>query len=90
MDVDPHHIEMAMTPDSGGELGSRYMQKTLHFPFVVRIYGYDWWTLRKKNWMYNMGTNHVDWEWWWNSSDSCYLFEFKYEEDKVKFILRWL
>ena len=82
------------TPTSDSEFNSRHKSKDPHFQFVVSIQDYNFWKVvdnKCRRWLLsNVGINHEDWEWWWDGSVRSYKFEFKHEEDKVKFILRWL
>ncbi len=70
-----------------GLLHSRHLLDTPHFPFVVS-FELDIWSPELGTWLLSIGKNHIQWEWWWQNG--IYNFEFKEEEDKVKFILRWL
>ncbi len=82
------------------EFESRWMSKNPHFPFVVCIPNWNSltnkyhpiWSYDLAYWLlFNVGSNHINWEWLWESYPvMCWKFEFKEEEDKVKFILRWL
>lgn len=81
------------------EFDSRWRSINPHFSFIVFIPNrvVNIWTYELAYWLlYNIGTNHEDWEWWWDSEwpssghSAGWKFEFKEEEDKVKFILRWL
>lgn len=68
---------------------SRFKSNKPHFPFIVEIYDINHTNLKLGQWLlYNIGENHKCWEWWWIAG--YYKFEFKTEENKVKFILRWL
>ena len=77
------------------EIDSRYLSTDPHFPFIVSI---NLWSDGGSHpfhdddlscWLLDyIGENHKDWEWWWNGG--TWLFEFKREEDKVRFILRWV
>ncbi len=67
-------------------LDSRYLSTEPHFPFVVSISNFNW-TINIERWLLNTGKNHEDWEWWY---DGEWKFEFKNEEDKVRFILQWV
>ena len=72
------------------KFNSRFRDTTKHFPFIT-IFENNIWSDELGSWLINtVGENHINWEWWWNMHQNKYLFEFKYEEDKVKFILRWL
>ncbi len=75
------------------EFDSRWRSANPHFLFITSVPNrtLNIWTYELGYWLlYNIGTNHVNWEWWWDGKDICWKFEFKEEEDKVKFILRWL
>ena len=72
------------------EIQSRYLSTDPHFPFIALTKD-SIWCGDLANWLLDyVGENHKDWEWWWSTGCNSYLFEFKNEEDKVKFILRWL
>lgn len=66
---------------------SRYKSNAPHLPFLVTTRK-DIWTVELSYWLLEyVGKNRKDWEWEWNN---VYMFGFKNEEDKVKFILKWL
>ena len=79
--------------DKGSEFYSRVSSTHPHFLFVACIPAHcrTIWCYELAHWLiYNVGRNNKNWEWWWDDKDACCKFEFKEEEDKVKFILRWL
>lgn len=72
------------------EIKSRYLSIDPHFSFIVLIKD-SIWCSELADWLLKyIGENHKNWEWWWSTDLQSYSFEFKNEEDKVKFILRWL
>ncbi len=80
-------------------LNSRYLSTDPHFSFIVAVTENIWKSTEHSFgdksdlsiWLQDeVGENHKDWEWWWSTASKAWLFEFKREEDKVKFILRWL
>jgi len=90
------YIEVVMTIGNYGpsgvpyyhsEFSSRYRDDQ-QFLFIVSICTDRFWTPELGSWLLQfIGKNHENWEWLW---DDTWIFEFKEEEDKVKFILRWL
>lgn len=78
-------------PSINSTWGSRYGFETSHLPFIAAIKKDSIWTPELGKWLLeNVGINHKNWEWWYDSNEDSWKFEFKNEEDKVMFILRWL
>ncbi len=77
-------------PKYNGPFGSRYTSNEPHFQFVALLET-PLWTSELGDWLLcNVGKNHETWEWWFDTGAQKWKFEFENEEDKVKFILRWL